>query len=161
MSQKTGKKYAAAAAQVEARPLRARRSHHPRPEDQVREVRRDCRGAHAPWCRSEARRPDGPRHHRAAERSWQVEESAGDRGGPDKIREALENGADIVGGEEIVTRIKTEGWIDYDAVIATPDMMRSVGRLGKVLGPRGLMPNPKTGTVTRRCRQSHSGNQGR
>jgi len=66
----------------------------------------------------------------------------------DKLREAQEAGADFVGGEEMVTRIQSEGWIDYDAVIATPDMMRSVGRLGKVLGPRGLMPNPKTGTVT-------------
>lgn len=66
----------------------------------------------------------------------------------DKLREAQENGADIVGGEEIVAKIQQEGWIDYDAVISTPDMMRSVGRLGKILGPRGLMPNPKTGTVT-------------
>ncbi|MBV8812515.1 MAG: 50S ribosomal protein L1 [Acidobacteriaceae bacterium] len=66
----------------------------------------------------------------------------------DKIREAQEAGADFVGGEEMVTKIQAENWIDYDAVIATPDMMRSVGRLGKVLGPRGLMPNPKTGTVT-------------
>ncbi len=66
----------------------------------------------------------------------------------DKLREAQEAGADFVGGEEIVTRIQSENWTDYDAVIATPDMMRSVGRLGKVLGPRGLMPNPKTGTVT-------------
>ena len=66
----------------------------------------------------------------------------------DKLREAQEAGADFVGGEEMVTRIQTENWTDYDAVIATPDMMRSVGRLGKVLGPRGLMPNPKTGTVT-------------
>ena len=66
----------------------------------------------------------------------------------DKQREALEAGADIVGGEEIVTKIMTEGWIDYDAVIATPDMMGLVGRLGKILGPRGLMPNPRLGTVT-------------
>lgn len=66
----------------------------------------------------------------------------------DKIREAQEAGADFTGGEDVVNRIQSENWIDFDAVIATPDMMRSVGRLGKVLGPRGLMPNPKTGTVT-------------
>ena len=66
----------------------------------------------------------------------------------DKLREATEAGADFVGGEEMVTKIQTENWTAYDAVIATPDMMRSVGKLGKVLGPRGLMPNPKTGTVT-------------
>lgn len=66
----------------------------------------------------------------------------------DKIKEALEAGADFAGGEEIVNRIMSESWLDYDAVISTPDMMRSVGKLGKVLGPRGLMPNPKTGTVT-------------
>jgi len=67
--------------------------------------------------------------------------------GGDKIREAQEAGADFAGGEEMVQKIM-EGWTDYDAVIATPDMMRSAGKLGKVLGPRGLMPNPKTGTVT-------------
>jgi large subunit ribosomal protein L1 len=65
----------------------------------------------------------------------------------EKVREAEEAGADFVGGEDMVQKVQ-EGWTDYDAVIATPDMMKSAGRLGKVLGPRGLMPNPKTGTVT-------------
>jgi large subunit ribosomal protein L1 len=65
----------------------------------------------------------------------------------DKVREAQEAGADFVGGDDMVQKIQ-EGWTDYEAVIATPDMMKAAGRLGKVLGPRGLMPNPKTGTVT-------------
>ncbi|PYT34453.1 MAG: 50S ribosomal protein L1 [Acidobacteria bacterium] len=65
----------------------------------------------------------------------------------EKIKEAEKAGADVVGGPEMVQKIQ-EGWLDFDAVVATPDMMKDVGRLGKVLGPKGLMPNPKTGTVT-------------
>jgi len=66
----------------------------------------------------------------------------------EKMREAEQAGADYVGGEEMVEKISKESWTDFDALIATPDVMKSVGRLGKVLGPKGLMPNPKTGTVT-------------
>ena len=68
--------------------------------------------------------------------------------GVDKFQDARNAGAEFVGGDDMVEKIQKENWTDYDAVIASPDMMKSVGRLGKVLGPKGLMPNPKTGTVT-------------
>ena len=147
MSRKTGKKYSAASSQVESRPYSVEEAV-PLVQkvkfakfDETVELhfRLGVDGKHADqMVRGTIVLPNG------LGKSKKVLVIASG----DKQREATEAGADIVGGEELVTKIQTENWTDYDAVIATPDMMRSVGKLGKVLGPRGLMPNPKTGTVT-------------
>jgi large subunit ribosomal protein L1 len=147
MSQKTGKKYAAAAAQVEARAYAL--------DEAVPLVQKIKFAKFDETVEVHMRLGVDPKHADQMVRGTVVLPNGLGKSkkvlviaSGEKQREAEAAGADIVGGEEIVTRIQTEGWIDYDAVIATPDMMRSVGRLGKILGPRGLMPNPKTGTVT-------------
>ncbi len=147
MSQKPGKKYTAAAKQVEARPYSL--------ADAVSLVQKIKFSKFDETVEVHLRLGVDPKHADQMVRGTVVLPNGLGKSkrvlviaSGDKIREAQDSGADIVGGEEIVARIQQEGWIDYDAVISTPDMMRSVGRLGKVLGPRGLMPNPKTGTVT-------------
>jgi large subunit ribosomal protein L1 len=148
MSQKTGKKFAAAAAQIQARPYSL--------DEAVNLVQKIKFAKFDETVEVHMRLGVDPKHADQMVRGTIVLPNGLGKskkvlviaGSPDKLREAQEAGADFTGGEEVVTRIMSEGWIDYEAVIATPDMMRSVGRLGKVLGPRGLMPNPKTGTVT-------------
>src|SRR5689334_14825301 len=147
MAQKTGKKYQNAAAQVQARPYPL--------EEAVSLVQKIKFTKFDETVEVHLRLGVDPKHADQMVRGTVVLPNGLGKSkkvlviaSGDKLREAQEAGADIVGGEELVTRIQTENWIDYDAVISTPDMMRSVGRLGKVLGPRGLMPNPKTGTVT-------------
>ena len=71
-----------------------------------------------------------------------------DRTQGDKAKEAMDAGADFVGAEEMITKIQNENWFEYDVIVTTPDMMGVIGRIGKVLGPKGLMPNPKSGTIT-------------
>ena len=147
MSRKAGKKYTAAAAQVQARPYSVeeaipliKKVKFAKFDETVEvHLRLGVDGKHA----DQQVRGTIVMPHGLGKTKKVLVIAAGD-----KQNEAREAGADIVGGEELVTKIQTENWLDYDAVIATPDMMRSVGRLGKVLGPRGLMPNPKTGTVT-------------
>jgi large subunit ribosomal protein L1 len=147
MSQKSGKKYAAAAAQVEARPYAL--------EEAVPLVQKIKFAKFDETVEVHMRLGVDPKHADQMVRGTVVLPNGLGRSkkvlviaSGEKLREAEQAGADFVGGEEIVNRIQSEGWIDYDAVVATPDMMRAVGRLGKILGPRGLMPNPKTGTVT-------------
>lgn len=147
MSQKQGKKFSAAAAQVEQRPYPL--------EEAVPLVQKIKFAKFDETVEVHMRLGVDPKHADQMVRGTIVLPNGLGRSkrvlviaSGDKIREAQEAGADFAGGDEMVNRIRTEGWIDYDAVIATPDMMRSVGTLGKILGPRGLMPNPKTGTVT-------------
>lgn len=147
MSQKTGKKFAASAAKVEARPYAL--------EEAMSLVQQIKFAKFDETVEVHMRLGVDPKHADQMVRGTVVLPNGLGRSkrvlviaSGDKLREAQEAGADFFGGDEIVNRIQSEGWIDYDAVIATPDMMRSVGKLGKVLGPRGLMPNPKTGTVT-------------
>src|SRR5882762_11633926 len=147
MSQKQGKKYTAAAAQVQARPYQV--------DEAVPLVQKIKFAKFDETVEVHMRLGVDPKHADQMVRGTVVlPNGLGKKkivlviASGDKQREAEAAGADIVGGEEIVTRIQTENWTAFDAVIATPDMMRSVGKLGKVLGPRGLMPNPKTGTVT-------------
>jgi large subunit ribosomal protein L1 len=147
MSQKSGKKYAAAAAQVEARGYAL--------DEAVTLVQKIKFAKFDETVEVHMRLGVDPKHADQMVRGTIVLPNGLGKSkkvlviaSGDKQREAEAAGADFVGGEEMVTRIQSEGWMDYDAVIATPDMMRSVGKLGKILGPRGLMPNPKTGTVT-------------
>jgi large subunit ribosomal protein L1 len=147
MSQKPGKKYEAAAKQVEARPYLV--------SDAVPLVQKIKYSKFDETVEVHMRLGVDPKHADQMVRGTVVLPNGLGKSkkvlviaSGDKLREAEEAGADFVGGDDMVNKIQTENWIDYDAVISTPDMMRSVGRLGKVLGPRGLMPNPKTGTVT-------------
>jgi large subunit ribosomal protein L1 len=147
MSRKQGKKYTAAAAQVEAKPYAI--------EQAVPLVQKVKFAKFDETVELHMRLGVDPKHADQMVRGTVVLPNGLGKSkkvlviaSGDKIREAQEAGADIVGGEDMVAKIQTENWTDFDAMIATPDMMRSVGRLGKILGPRGLMPNPKTGTVT-------------
>jgi len=147
MAQKTGKQYQAASKQVEARPYPL--------EEAIPLLQKIKYAKFDETVEVHMRLGVDPKHADQMVRGTVVMPNGLGKSkkvlviaGADRQKEAADAGADIVGGEEIVAKIQSEGWTDFDAVIATPDMMRSVGKLGKVLGPRGLMPNPKTGTVT-------------
>src|SRR6202051_2875613 len=147
MAQKTGKHYQAASKQVEARPY---------PLDEAIPLLQKIKYAKCDeTVEVHMRLGVDPKHADQMVRGTVVMPNGLGKSkkvlviaGADRQKEAEEAGADIVGGENMVNKIQSESWTDFDAVIATPDMMRSVGKLGKILGQRGLMPNPKTGTVT-------------
>ena len=147
MSRTSGKKYSAAAKQVEARPYSI--------EEAVPLVKKVKFAKFDETVELHLRLGVDPKHADQMVRGTIVLPNGLGKSkkvlviaSGDKQREAQQAGADFVGGEDMVAKIQGENWTAFDAVIATPDMMRSVGKLGKVLGPRGLMPNPNTGTVT-------------
>jgi large subunit ribosomal protein L1 len=147
MARKPGKKYTAAAQQVENRPYSL--------EDAISLVKKVKFSKFDETVEVHMRLGVDPKHADQMVRGTVVLPNGLGRSkrvlviaSGDKIREAEAAGAEFFGGDEMVEKIVKENWLDYDAVIATPDMMRSMAKLGKVLGPRGLMPNPKTGTVT-------------
>ena len=147
MSNKAGKKYTAAAAQVEAKPYTL--------EEAVPLIQKIKFTKFDETVEVHMRLGVDPKHADQMVRGTVVLPNGLGKSkrvlviaSGDKQREATEAGADFVGGEEMVAKIQQENWLDYEAVVATPDMMRSLAKLGKILGPRGLMPNPKTGTVT-------------
>jgi large subunit ribosomal protein L1 len=147
MARKPGKKYAAAAAQVAAQPYTL--------EDAISLVQKIKFTKFDETVEVHMRLGVDPKHADQMVRGTVVLPNGLGKtkrvlviASGDKIREAEQAGAEFFGGEEMVNKIVAENWLDYDAVIATPDMMRSMAKLGKILGPRGLMPNPKTGTVT-------------
>ena len=160
MSQKPGKKYEAAAKQVEAKPYQL--------PEAVNLVQKIKFTKFDETVEVHLRLGVDPKHADQMVRGTVVLPNGLGRSkrvlvitSGDKLREAQEAGADLVGGEEMVTRIQTENWTDYDAVIATPDMMRSVGRLGKVLGPRGSDAQPEDRDRNDRCQNGGTGNQSR
>ncbi|MBM3726327.1 MAG: 50S ribosomal protein L1 [Acidobacteria bacterium] len=147
MAHKTGKKFAAAAKQVEKRPYKL--------DDAIALVQKIKFAKFDETVEVHLRLGVDPKHADQMVRGTVVLPNGLGKSktvlviaSGEKIREAEAAGADFFGGEEMVTKIQAENWLAYDAVVATPDMMRSLARLGKILGPRGLMPNPKTGTVT-------------
>ncbi|HXP88900.1 MAG TPA: 50S ribosomal protein L1 [Bryobacteraceae bacterium] len=153
MSRSSGKKYSAAAQQIEARPYSI--------EEAVPLVKKVKFAKFDETVELHLRLGVDPKHADQMVRGTLVLPNGLGKSktvlviaSGDKLREAQEAGADFVGGEDMVAKIQAENWTAFDAVVATPDMMRSVGRLGKVLGPRGLMPNPKTGTVTQDVAQA-------